>query len=177
MTSNTHLLETTKLKVNFNTFYFLGFCNYCIGFLFSSWALLHVFCLILVFEKKPLSAYALSGWPVNSLLLTNPILKAVVMKPSMVLNLYFSISLHICLSFLSSSTKMVNNVKEVNWFITVLYIFCTTCWTIKLKIYVSIVWLSNLGPWSVLVSFPIWGACVTRLLDMSYDESLKSVSL
>ena len=32
--SNPYLLETTKLKINFNIFYFLGFCNYCIGFSF-----------------------------------------------------------------------------------------------------------------------------------------------
>ena len=53
------MLETTKLEVNFNIFYFLGFCNYCIRFLFSPvntqciavGALLYVFCLILVFER------------------------------------------------------------------------------------------------------------------------------
>ena len=53
------MLETTKLEVNFNIFYFLGFCNYCIRFLFSPvnkqciavGALLYVFCLILIFER------------------------------------------------------------------------------------------------------------------------------
>lgn len=111
--------------------------------------------------------------------LTNSVLEATAMKPIMVFKFTFFILLHIFLCSRINLHKYGEKVKVVNWFITVLYIFCTTYWTMTLKIQMFTLWLSNLRPtehggW---VSFPRSAAWLTELVAISHGESSKSVSL
>ena len=82
--------------------------------------------------------------------LTNSVLEATAMKPIVVFKFTFFILLHIFLCSRINLHKYGEKVKVVNWFITVLYIFCTSYWsywTIKLKTQVSILW--KLETWSL----------------------------
>ena len=137
------MLETTKLKVNFNIFYFLGFCNYFIGFLFSSintqycWRDTVVFCLNLVFvrhcyrkKKKKKDLYYL-------MLISNFVILKFVLVPNLVTyltNLFVKLSL-LCFDYLLSSSLLSSMrikyvTSKLNWYLLKISLEIIVSWNI-----------------------------------------------